>query len=92
MKDPSYDPNIDPETGLPIEGSYKSGYGATSSEVLIPAFIAAYTKKDPEKVTLDMFPSYLSMMPNWRINFDGLSRFELVQRVFRSVNIAHQYR
>jgi cell surface protein SprA len=60
--------------------------------VLIPAFIAAYARKDPEKVTLDVFPSYLSMMPNWRINFDGLSRFEAVQKVFRSVNIAHQYR
>ena len=91
-KDPAYEPDLDPETGLPLEGPYKSGYGATSSEVLIPSFIAAYTKKDPEKVTLDIFPSYLSMMPNWRINFDGLSRFELVQRAFRSVNIAHQYR
>ncbi len=90
--DEIYDPDIDPETGNPIEGPYKSGYDATSSEVLIPSFIAAYTKKDPEKVTLDMFPSYLSMMPNWRINFDGLSRFEVVQRVFRSVNIMHQYR
>ena len=39
-----------------------------------------------------MFPGILSMMPNWRINFDGLSKFELVQRVFSSVNIAHQYR
>ena len=90
--DPSYDPEIDPETGLPVEGPYKSGYGSTSGEVLIPAFLAAYSKKSPETVSLDIFPSYLSMMPNWRINFDGLSRFEPVQRVFRSVNIAHQYR
>lgn len=91
-EDPLYNPDIDPETGLLLDGPYKSGYGPTSSEVLIPAFIAAYAKKDPEKVTLDVFPSYLSMMPNWRINFDGLSRFDAVQKVFRSVNIAHQYR
>ena len=32
------------------------------------------------------------MMPNWRIGFDGLSRFPLVQRYFRSVNLTHQYR
>ena len=31
-------------------------------------------------------------MPNWRINFDGLSRFKFVQAVFRSVNLSHQYR
>lgn len=90
--DPGYEPGIDPETGEAIEGPYKNGYGLSSREVLIPAFLAAYSKTNPEKVSLDMFPGILSMMPNWRINFDGLSKFELVQRVFRSVNIAHQYR
>ncbi|MFO7851228.1 MAG: cell surface protein SprA [Bacteroidota bacterium] len=90
--DPTYEPDIDPETGDPIEGPYKNGYGISSREVLIPAFLAAYSKTDPERVSLDMFPGVLSMMPNWRINFDGLSKFELVQRVFRSVNLAHQYR
>lgn len=90
--DPAYEPDIDPETGNPIEGPYKNGYGISSGEVLIPSFFAAYSRTDPEKVSLDMFPGILSMMPNWRINFDGLSKFDLVQRVFRSVNIAHQYR
>jgi len=32
------------------------------------------------------------MMPNWRINFDGLSKIEFIQRTFRSVNLMHQYR
>jgi cell surface protein SprA len=32
------------------------------------------------------------MMPNWRINFDGLSKFAFVQKVFRSINLMHQYR
>jgi len=90
--DPGYNPDIDPITGNPIEGPYKSGYGSTSREVLIPAFIAAYTKSDPNKVGLETFPSALRMMPNWRINFDGLSKFEFVQRTFRSINIIHQYR
>jgi cell surface protein SprA len=90
--DPNYDPETDPVTGNPIEGPYKSGYGSTSREVLIPAFIAAYTKSDPYKVGLETFPSALRMMPNWRINFDGLSKFEFVQRVFRSINLMHQYR
>ncbi len=90
--DPSYDPDTDPVTGLPIEGPYKSGYGSTSREVLIPAFIAAYTKSDARKVGLEPFPSALRMMPNWRINFDGLSKFEFVQKAFRSVNLTHQYR
>jgi cell surface protein SprA len=43
-------------------------------------------------VGLDPFPSALRMMPNWRINFDGLSKFEFIKRTFRSVNLMHQYR
>ena len=90
--DPGYDPYTDPLTGNPVEGPFKSGYGNTSREVLIPAFIAAYTKSNPKKVGLETFPGALRMMPNWRINFDGLSKFEFIQRTFRSVNLMHQYR
>jgi len=90
--DPGYNPDVDPVTGDPLGGPYKNGYGQTSREVLIPAFLAAYTRSDPEKVTLETFPSALRMMPNWRINFDGLSRFSFIQSVFTSVNLSHQYR
>jgi cell surface protein SprA len=90
--DPAYDPDIDPSTGLPIEGNFKNGYGKTSREVLIPAFYAAYTKTSPHKVDLATFPSAFRMMPNWRLTFDGFSKFEFVKKVFRSVNITHQYR
>ena len=91
-RDPFYNPDIDPITGNPITDEYKNGYSETSRDVLIPAFIAAYTKQDPSKVSLETFPSALRMMPNWRISFDGLSRFEFVQRTFRSINLTHQYR
>jgi cell surface protein SprA len=90
--DPGYDPDTDPVTGLPVEGPYKSGYGKTSREVLIPAFISAYTRTSPQKVTLETFPSALKMMPNWRLTFDGLSKFDFIQRLFRSVTLTHQYR
>lgn len=90
--DPGYQPEIDPGTGQLITGDYKSGYGKTSPEVLIPAFYAAYTKTDPEKVNLATFPSAFKMMPNWRVTFDGLSKFPFVQSVLRSVNLSHQYR
>jgi len=90
--DPGYNPDIDPSTGNPVDGPYKSGYGKTSREVMIPAFIAAYTRSNPDKVALETFPSAFRMMPNWRLTFDGLSKFGFVQRVFRSVNLTHQYR
>ncbi len=90
--DPGYNPELDPVTGEALAGPYKSGYGPTSKEVLIPAFFAAYTRSDPSKVGLDLFPSAMRMMPNWRINFDGLTKFPFVQNLFRSVIISHQYR
>ena len=90
--DNSYDPGFDPVTGEPVTGPYASGYGLTSAEVLVPAFLAAYTKRDPDKISLSPFPSMLRMMPNWRINFEGLTKFEAVRKVFNSVSLSHQYR
>jgi len=84
------DASYNPEENA--EASYKSGYGSTSREVLVPAFVAAYTKTSPEKVSLETFPSALKMMPNWRINFDGLSKFDFIQKTFRSITLTHQYR
>ncbi|MBN2349868.1 MAG: cell surface protein SprA, partial [Bacteroidales bacterium] len=70
--------------------AYYDGYGPTSSEVLIPAFISAYGDIDPQKVTLDNFPWF--MMPNWRITFDGLSRIDFIKQFVQSLNISHAYR
>lgn len=39
------------------------GVSQTSSDVLIPAFIAAYTGTSASKVTLDHFPDYLQCVP-----------------------------
>ncbi len=90
--DNTYDPYFDPVTGEQITGPYTSGYGITSSEVLVPAFLAAYTKRDAEKISLAPFPSALHMMPNWRINFEGLTKYEAVRKIFNSVSLSHQYR
>ncbi len=87
-----YDPHFDPVTGGQVTGPYASGYGITSAEVLVPAFLAAYTRRDPGKITLSSFPSMLHIMPNWRINFEGLTKFEAVRKVFNSVSLSHQYR
>lgn len=90
--DSEYDPTFDPTSGGTLDGEYKSGYGRTSSEVMIPAFLSAYTQTDPANVSLDMFPSALKMMPNWRITFDGLSKFGFIQQYFNSITLSHQYR
>ncbi len=91
-QDPTYDPEIDPETGLPITTGYKNGYGLTSQEVLIPAFLAAYSKRDPDKISLETFPSILNILPNWRIIYEGLTNIDFIERVLNRVTISHAYR
>lgn len=71
------------------EGFY-SGYDSTSQDVVIPAFLAAYTDKDASKVKLD--PLSVVPLPNWRITYDGLSKVKALKKIFRSVTLSHAYR
>ncbi|MBC7391346.1 MAG: cell surface protein SprA, partial [Opitutaceae bacterium] len=64
-------------------------YDTTSQEVVIPAFIAAYSGRDAGKVGLTAFPRI--PLPNWRIDYGGLSSLEFVKRYFSSVNLNHSY-
>ncbi|MCX6225861.1 MAG: cell surface protein SprA, partial [Bacteroidia bacterium] len=81
---PDYSPNT--ETG------YADGYGPTSLDVLIPAFMAAYTNKDANNIGLDAMPGILSMMPNWRIQYGGLQKSEFVKKYLKQFNLNHAYR
>lgn len=81
----NYDPNIFNETG----GT--NGYGLTTQDVLIPAFYAAYGGLNPEKVTLSKFPSIWNIKPNWRLNYDGLTKIDFIKKYARSVSLTHSY-
>ena len=72
-------------------GGY-DGYSLEAQDVMISAFYATYADKDPEKVSLNDFPSYWSMLPNWDLNFDGLSNLSFIKKYFRSVSMRHSYK
>lgn len=59
-----------------------------SSDVMIPAFLSAYTGGDQ----LEVFPSLLRMLPNWSLSYKGLSRLPWIKEHFRSVTLNHGYR
>lgn len=67
-------------------------YSINSSEVLIPAFLAAYSGKDANSIWLDRFPGYSKIQPNWRVSYDGLSRIKAFKKVIKSFDISHAYR
>jgi len=80
----SYELQADPN----FKGFYK-GYGPTSQEVLIPAFLKAYGNGG--KGYNKLFPGISSMQPNWRVNFEGLSKIPFIRRYFKSINLSHAY-
>lgn len=60
------------------------------SDVMIPAFLAAYTSASDN--SLELFPSLLRMLPNWSIRYSGLGNLPWLRDVFKSVNLSHAYR
>ena len=63
-----------------------------SSDVLIPAFLAAYTGKDAKKINITAFPSLARLIPNWKVSYDGLIRIPFIKKHFKSMVLNHQYR
>lgn len=62
-----------------------------SSDVLIPAFLAAYTGKNASKIGLTAFPSLSSILPNWSISYGGLIQLPFIQKHFKSFRLEHKY-
>ncbi len=64
-------------------------YDPKSQDVLIPAFIAAYSGASADGVSLSPFPSI--PIPNWRIDYNGLNKISFLKDIFQSVTINHAY-
>ena len=64
------------------------GVDIYSADVMIPSFLEAYTGIGGN----DIFPSMLSMLPNWKIKYSGLSKLPFFEKHFKSVNIEHGYK
>ena len=79
---------------------YYLGYGRYATDVLVPAFIAAYTGQDPEKVGLikqnnpgiksNPFRAIIPK-PNWRLTYNGLGRLGGLDKIFTNISITHGY-
>lgn len=79
--------SFNPTTGFP------NGYSGSSQEVLIPAFLAAYSGKSAETISLTPFPSAKFMMPNWRVQYSGVvNKIQGLKDIMKSMSIIHDYR
>ena len=61
-----------------------------SPDVLIPAFIAAYTARGLDGAT--PFHSIWRTLPNWSITYTGLTKIPVLADLFRNFSLSHTYR
>ena len=73
------------ENGAPI-----SGFGQNSQQVLLPAFMAAYSGKSPDKVNTGLFRNI--PIPNWTLRYSGLTKLKFFKKNFSNFVISHGYR
>lgn len=64
-------------------------YEKKSQDVLIPAFIAAYSGSSADGVSLSPFPKI--PIPNWRFDYNGLSKISGLKDIFQSITVNHAY-
>ncbi|MBK6992263.1 MAG: cell surface protein SprA [Chitinophagaceae bacterium] len=84
----------------PNDPKYFLGYGRYSQDVVIPAFMAAYSNKDPNSIKLikNNNPNLRSNpfsgiipRPNWTVTYTGLTRLKGLDKIFTNVTIRHGY-
>lgn len=78
-----------PDIGVDEDG-FPVRYGKNSQDVLLPAFFAAYTGQDANRVNLDGFRDI--PIPNWNIKYTGLMRNKWFKKKFQRFSLSHGYR
>ncbi len=66
------------------------GFGSTDQDVVLPAFLSAYSGKSANSIELSAFRN--TPIPNWRISYKGLMSIPWVRSNFRSLTLEHSYR
>ncbi|KAB7529228.1 cell surface protein SprA [Flagellimonas olearia] len=72
------------------DDGFPERYGKTQQEVLLPAFFAAYTGQDVNRVNLDAFRQI--PIPNWNLKYTGLMKNRWFRKKFKRFSLSHGYR
>ncbi|WP_414691870.1 cell surface protein SprA [Pedobacter sp. UBA4863] len=73
-----------------VVNGYALGYDKSSQDVVVLAFIAAYTGKDANSSSLNSLPKI--PLPNWRLTYSGLTKYPFIADRFSELSIRHGYR
>ena len=69
---------------------YPKGFGKTSQQVLLPAFVSAYTGQDSKKTKLGALRNV--PIPNWDIKYSGFMKMKWFKKKFKRFSLTHGYR
>ena len=78
-----FEPNDTDAEGFPL------GYGKTNQDVLLPAFLAAYSGTDADNIELGAFRDF--PLPNWKLKYTGFMRMPWFKKNFRRFSVNHGY-
>lgn len=72
-----------------LASGYYNGYGGSQQEVVMGAFLTAYSKKAVNTDNID--PVKNMPLPNWSVNYNGLKNFEFMKKRVKNFVIRHAY-
>lgn len=73
----------------PLASGYYSGYSGTQQEVVTGAFLTAYSKKSVNEKNVN--PLKNVPLPNWSINYNGLTKYDFAKKYVKNFVIRHAY-
>ena len=74
-----------------LSNAVGDGININSADLLIPAFIAAYSGSDPKTIELTPFPSISTMLPNWDISCNLVTLIPALHNSVKQLRLNHRY-
>ena len=83
--------DVIPDSVKLTSDEYRNGYYANSQDVLISSFLTSYGPMGAgQTVKSGAFPAI--PLPNWTVNYNGLSKLKAVKKIMNQFTVKHSYR
>jgi cell surface protein SprA len=72
-----------------LNSGYFDGYGGSQQEVVLGAFLTSYTNNGVSAKNIN--PIKNIPLPNWTVNYNGLTKMEFMKKIAKNFVIRHAY-
>jgi len=76
-------------SGIDNSTQYPMGYSPLQHDVIVHAFLMAYSGRNPINYKADLFPKIPSA--SWRVTWNGLSKIPAIKKIIPNLSISHAY-